>query len=158
MHRFLIALAILCGSLPAVAQLPDSISLPSRYVELQRSDIRARKVEIITEVMRFDDQEAAAFWPIYQEYAEAQAKLNDRRLANVKELLNKYDSMSEGEAKKFVERSFGMEKERVGLKEQYFKKLCKVLPARKVARFFQVENQLNLLLELQVTANLPIID
>ena len=57
-----------------------------------------------------------------------------------------------------MERSFSMEKERTALKEQYFKKLGKVLPAQKVARFFQVENQLNLLLELQVTANLPIID
>ncbi len=158
MHRFLTALAVLCSCLPAAAQLPDSISLPGRYVELQRSDIRARKAEIITEVMRFDEKEAAAFWPIYNEYAAAQAKLNDRRLANVKELLNKYDSMSEDEARKFVERSFGLEKERTALKEQYFKKMCKVLPARKVARFFQVENQLNLLLDLQVTASLPIID
>ena len=158
MHRFLIALAILCSSFPAAAQLPDNLSLPSRYVELQRTDIRARKAEIITEVMRFDEKEAAAFWPVYNEYAAAQAKLTDRRLANVKELLHKYDSMSEDEARKFVERSFGMEKERTALKEQYFKKMCKVLPARLVARFFQVENQLNLLLELQVTANLPIID
>ena len=153
-----LVLTVLCGVFPAAAQLPGSISLPSRYAELQRSDIQARKVEIITEVMRFDEKEAAAFWPIYNEYAAAQAKLNDRRLANVKELLNKYDSLSEDEAKKFVERSFSMEKERTALKEQYFKKLGKVLPAQKVARFFQVENQLNLLLELQVTANLPIID
>jgi hypothetical protein len=158
MRLAIIALSLLSFCLPAAAQLPDSISLPSRYVELQRSDIRARKVEIITEVMRFDEKEAAAFWPIYNDYAAAQTKLNDRRLGNVKELLNKYDSMSEDEAKKFVERSFGMEKERTALKEQYFKKMCKVLPARKVARFFQVEHQLDLLLELQVTANLPIID
>jgi hypothetical protein len=158
MHRALIGLAILLGGWPAAAQLPDNQGLPGRYVELQRSDLRARKVEIISRTMHLDDKESAAFWPVYQKYAAAQAKLNDRRLENIKELLHKYDSMSEDEARRFAERSFGIERDRLALKERYFKKMCKVLPARRVARFFQVENQLNLLLDLQVTAELPIIE
>src|SRR5215204_918781 len=44
------------------------------YAELLRSDVRARKVAIITEVMGFTDKEDAAFWPIYREYDLEMAK------------------------------------------------------------------------------------
>ena len=158
MHRFLIALAFLSCGLPAAAQSPDNLGVPSHTIDLQRADLRERKQQIIAEVMRLDEREAAAFWPVYQEYAAEQAGLGDRRLENMKLLLHKYDSLSEDEAKQLVERSIGIEKERLALKERYFKKMCKILPARKVARFFQVENQLNLALELQVYASLPVID
>src|SRR5215472_18569082 len=40
----------------------------AEYAELLRSDVRAQKVAILTEVMDFTDEESAAFWPIYRDY------------------------------------------------------------------------------------------
>src|SRR3954465_13863759 len=53
----------------------------SAYAELLRSDVRAQKVAIITEVMGFTEAEDAAFWPIYREYDLEMAKLGDERTA-----------------------------------------------------------------------------
>ena len=50
------------------------------YVELLRSDLRAQKVAIITEVMQFTEAEDAKFWPIYREYETELAKINDDRM------------------------------------------------------------------------------
>jgi hypothetical protein len=54
----------------AAAQTPaerenKSLNLAA-YAELLRSDVRAQKVAILTEVMGFTEQEDAAFWPIYR--------------------------------------------------------------------------------------------
>jgi len=57
----------------------------SAYVELLRSDLRAQKVAVITEMMQFTDAEDAAFWPVYREYERDLTKINDERLALVKE-------------------------------------------------------------------------
>ncbi len=55
------------------------------YSELLRSDVRFQKVAIITEIMQFTEDEDAKFWPIYREYEAALAKINDDRLALIKE-------------------------------------------------------------------------
>src|SRR5689334_18840572 len=55
------------------------------YVELLRSDIRAEKVAIITEVMQFTEAEDAKFWPVYRQYEVDLAKINDDRMALIKE-------------------------------------------------------------------------
>ena len=57
----------------------------SAYAELLRSDVRAQKVAIITEVMGFTEAEDAAFWPIYREYDLEMAKLGDERVALIEE-------------------------------------------------------------------------
>ena len=62
---------------------PREINLRA-YVELLRSDVRAQKVAIITDLMRFTEAEDAAFWPIYREYELELTKVNDERVSVVK--------------------------------------------------------------------------
>ena len=39
-----------------------------------------------------------------------------------------------------------------GLNGKYFEKMAKVMPAKKVARFFRLDNQLNMAADLQIEA------
>jgi len=50
------------------------------YIELLRSDVKTKKVAIVTEVMQFTNEEANAFWPVYKEYDLEMAKIGDGRL------------------------------------------------------------------------------
>ena len=87
-----LALALCASPAPALAQQPakppaadDTRDVNLRaYAELLRSDLRAQKVAIITEVMEFTEAEDAKFWPVYREYETALAKINDDRLALIK--------------------------------------------------------------------------
>jgi hypothetical protein len=56
-----------------------------------------------------------------------------------------------------AKRTFDLEKKKVDLKSKYFKKFSKIMPAKKAARFFQIENQLNTAIDLRVAASLPLI-
>jgi hypothetical protein len=46
---------------------------------------------------------------------------------------------------------------RTELKKAYFARFQEAVPATKAARFFQIENQLNMVLELRIAASLPLI-
>ena len=61
------------------------------YIELLRSDLRSQKIAIITEVMQFTEDEDTKFWPVYREYETELAKLNDERLALIKDYAANYD-------------------------------------------------------------------
>jgi hypothetical protein len=51
------------------------------YVELLRADVQAKRQEVIEEGMQLDEKQAAAFGPVYDEYAGEQEKLGDQKLA-----------------------------------------------------------------------------
>lgn len=52
------------------------------YVELLREDVQAKRLDVIKEGMQLDEKQAAAFWPVYDEYAGEQKKLGDQKLAD----------------------------------------------------------------------------
>ena len=70
----------------------------SAYAELLRSDVRALKVAIITEVMGFTEAEDKAFWPIYREYDLEMAKLGDERVAMIAEYASNYSKLTDAMA------------------------------------------------------------
>ena len=127
------------------------------YVELLRSDLRTQKVAIITEMMQFSEDEDAKFWPIYREYELELSKINDDRMALIVDYAGAYDKMTDAIADKMGGRALELEGRRHALNEKYFTRLKSVLPAMTVVRFFQVENQILLLLDLQIAASLPVI-
>jgi hypothetical protein len=127
------------------------------YVELMRSDIRSQKVAIITEMMGFTEEEDAKFWPIYREYEVELAKINDDRMKLIVEYANAYDKMTDEIAARLGATALNLEGRRHELKVKYFDRFKSVLPAVTAVRFFQVENQLLLLLDLQIAASLPIV-
>jgi len=127
------------------------------YIELLRSDVKTKKVAIITEVMQFTSEEANAFWPVYREYVFELTKLGDARIALIKDYAQHYKSMADEKAKKLMKEVFKLEGKRTKLKKKYFKKLDRVLPSKTVAKFFQLENQILLLIDLQIASELPLI-
>ena len=127
------------------------------FVELARSDLKTQKAIILAQNMDLTEPEGAEFWPLERDYQEELNKLNDRRVAIVQDYANHFEGMTDAKATELAKRSFDLEEKRTDLKRKYFKKMAKVMPAKKVARFFQLDNQLNMAADLHVAAALPLI-
>jgi hypothetical protein len=142
---------ILLSYAPAYGQV-DS------YVELLRSDIRTEKQAILTDVMQFNDEQASIFWPIYREYDLELNKYADRRLALIKDYAANFETMTDDKARELAERSFKLEEERVKIRREYFDKVQKALDPIIAAKFIQVERTVGHLLDLQISAELPLME
>jgi hypothetical protein len=127
------------------------------YAELLRSDVQAQKVAILTEVMNFTEAEDAAFWPIYREYDLEMAKLGDERIAMIAEYAKNYSNLTDATAEKLAAKALDLEARRQALKAKYFDRLKTALSPRTALRFLQVEHQLLLIIDLQISAALPIV-
>ena len=127
------------------------------FVELARSDLRNQKAIILAQNMDLTEAEGAEFWPLQRDYQHELTRLDDQRLANLKDYVTNYETMTDQKAGELVKRSLDLEEKRTELKRKYFKKMLKVMTAKKVARFFQLDNQLNMAVDLQVAASLPLI-
>jgi hypothetical protein len=140
----------------ATARQAETLNL-SAYAELLRSDVRAQKVAIITQVMEFTEAEDAAFWPIYREYDVEMSKLGDERVALIAEYAKNYENLTDAVAEKLANKALDLEARRQALKAKLFERVKTALSPRKALRFLQVEHQLLLLIDLQISASLPVV-
>jgi hypothetical protein len=127
------------------------------YVNLLREDVEKQKVAITSQLMQLSPEQAATFWPIYNEYAKELSGLGDLRLRAIKEYAANYSSLSDEKATELVKMRFEYEEKLLALKKKYFEQLSKALTLKLAARFFQIENQLLDVIDLQVASNLPVI-
>jgi hypothetical protein len=126
------------------------------YAELLRSDLRTQKIAIITEVMGSTEAEDKAFWPIYRQYDLEMSKLGDERVAMIEEYANNYAKMTDAISEKLAARALDLETRRQALKGKCYESVKKALSPTTALRFLQVEHQLQLLVDLQIAASLPI--
>ena len=125
------------------------------YTELLRADVKAKRVAIITEIMQFSDADAATFWPLFRDYDHELSKLGDTRVQLISDYIKNYDDITNERADELASAAFSLEAQRAELKKKHFDIMKKALSARTAARFFQVENQMQQVVDLQISANLP---
>ncbi|MHC4269010.1 MAG: hypothetical protein ACYSTS_11145 [Planctomycetota bacterium] len=143
-----------------VLLLANSVSYGSgvdAYIQLLRSDARTQKATVIADAMQFTDKESSAFWPVYREYELELSKIIDDRIELIKDYAKNYDKLTDEKSRELARKVFAMEKRRTKLKKKYFKKISRALSATIAAKFIQVENQINLLIDLQIASQLPLI-
>jgi hypothetical protein len=147
------ALAAFCST--GHAQEQEQQPTMDSKIAVVRASMQADRTILVTDGMNFDDKEGAAFWPIYKQYEYERSRLDDRRVAVIKEYAAKYPSLTDAEAKTMAAQMFDFDSRLAALKTKYYKKFNKVLPALTVTKFFQLDRRIDLLMDMQVEAALP---
>ena len=144
---------------PAFTQTAEVTAKPLTDTDIQllRSDLQADKNDVIAHAMQFTDSESTAFWPIYRDYARDQQSVGDERVQLIKDYAQHYDSMDDAKAKDMTQRLLNIEAKVVNLRQQYWPKFEKALGAKRAAKFFQVDNRLSLLVNLQIASQIPLL-
>jgi hypothetical protein len=126
------------------------------YIELLRENVQQQKDEIMGVVMLLSAEDAKKFWPIYNEYDAQLAKLNGQRLENIQEYARNYNQLTDEKADELIQKSVAYQKQRLELLLATYNKVKQVLGGVTAARFAQVENQLLLIIDLEMSSLLPV--
>lgn len=126
-------------------------------VRLLRQDLQAIKNQVITDTMAFNEKEAAAFWPVYKDYAAAQRSIAEKRLGVITDYARELDKMDDNDARSFTDRMFVTEDETQALRKEYFPRFEKALGAKRAAKFYQVDNRLTKMIDIQLASEIPLV-
>jgi hypothetical protein len=156
-YKALVFILGLCA--PALAQTVEVRAKPITDADIQllRQDLQAQKNQIITDTMTFNESEAAAFWPIYKEYASEQQGIAAKRLDLILDYARSLENLDDKKARDLSQRMFAIEDETQALRKKYYPRFEKALAAKRAAKFYQVDNRLNLLIAVQLTSEIPLI-
>ncbi len=128
------------------------------YVAMLRQDLKKAKVAILTELMQMLPEESAKFWPAYNEYDKALTKLGDERTALIRMYAENYGSLSDEKLTQIATGLLDFDARRNQLKKRYFGVMSQAVSVKQAARFLQIENQIEKLVDLQISSNLPIVE
>lgn len=126
-------------------------------VELSRSIIQTERQIIVASNMGLTEQEAEAFWPVFKDFQEALRKVSDRRADLILELAKEFNSLSGEKAQEMLKESLNIQAERTKLKQKFIGRFNKVLPPKKVVRYFQIENKLDSVINYELAARIPLV-
>jgi hypothetical protein len=149
----LLAIAVCLAVTPkAWAQVEDQ-----RAVELTRSAIQAERQAILAANLDLDEKETAAFWPLYEEYRKDLESAINTRVDLLNQYFASYETLSDQEAIALLDQHIAWKKEVLKIRSSYAKKMRKALSGRTVARFFQIENKMDVIVEYEMAGEIPLI-
>lgn len=104
----------------------------------KREKIEALRIAFITQQLDLTTQEAQVFWPVYNEYLD---KLETLR-KNFKQQYNKttdFNFKTDKEAEAYINAEINMKQKEAEYFKEYYEKIKKVLPLKKVAQLRRAE-------------------
>jgi hypothetical protein len=125
-------------------------------MEIVREKIRADKKLFVAQNMQLTDSEAKAFWPVYDDFQKALRTLGDRTVAVIKEYADNYQNLSDPTAKKLTAEYLAVQSDRVKLLQSYLPRFRSVLPEKKVARYYQLENKVYAAILYDLAGQIPL--
>jgi hypothetical protein len=136
---------------PAVAQ-----DKPADNMQVLLDKHKANKKLLVAENMELTESEAKAFWPVYDAYQKELFLLRARTVKLIKDYADAYEKMSNDKAKALMDELMRIDSLGLKLRQAYLPKFRQVLPEVKVVRYYQFENKINAVVNMELAANIPL--
>lgn len=133
-----------------VANAQDDFQSASEVIKNQRKIY-------IEKIMALTPQEKEAFWPLYAEYESGLSKIRGKRIELAMNMVQNHGILSDAEAIAMLQQKLRIDVDELKFKLSYVAKFMEVLPGRKVARFYQVENRFDTAAISELYRNIPVI-
>lgn len=163
-----IALSIACLFLSwcLLAQIQDHHA-PQQQIALQgmspqelqfmRHDIRQQKQKLIGENLPMTESEAIKFWAVYQKYSNELNDIDGEKFKMIHSYAQNWRSMSNDDALIFVRRWLEVDEQVNQLRSKYLPAVRDALPGKKAATFFQLDERISMMINLEFANQLPLL-
>jgi hypothetical protein len=148
-----LAVVIAAAATPGLAFAQEGVKADEQILIKQiQTDRRA----VYAMNLDLTEQESKAFWPIYDEFESASKKITDARLELLNQYAEKYDALTDADAKQMLGRRMELDQQAFALRQKYAKKVQQALPSVKALRYVQLQDRIDNLLAGNMYSLIPI--
>jgi Spy/CpxP family protein refolding chaperone len=126
-------------------------------LEVGRQAVESQRRVLVAGALPLTDAEADAFWPLYDAYEKERRPLDERANKLVADFLAGAASLTDAQAKAMVEEALKVDEERLRVRRGYLGRMAKAIPARKLVRFYQIDNKLDSVVRADVAKQIPLV-
>ena len=150
----LLLLALNCA-VPGVSRAEEANS--GETLVMVQVQTEPKRQLIMAANLKLTEAEGAKFWPVYREYRDDVARINEKALAVIKDFADNYASLTDTKAKSITRGMLETKKQRIALMSKYVPKYAKVLGDVKTARAMQIESKLDALVDVALAQTIPLV-
>jgi hypothetical protein len=129
----------------------------AQSLELNREVVDKQKRMIVAGSLPLSDEEADAFWPLFDAFQKELKKIDRRSDRLIAEYTTEYTTLAGPRASEMVYEALQIEEDRVKLKRRWLKRMEPVLPPRLLARYFQLENKFQAVVAADLARQIPLV-
>ena len=131
--------------------------ISNQDLSLLRQDIRSKRKQLIAANLKMTDTEATKFWPVYDQYTTELIAINDKKFGLIQEYADNWGKLTNDQSLLFARNWLDMDIATAQLRQKYVPIVAKVLDGKKTATFFQLDRRIAMMLELQVSSQMPLL-
>jgi len=148
----IIAMTFGVGIIPAFAQ-----EKPADNMQVLREKLQADKKLLIAQNMALTESEAEKFWPAYDAFQQDLTEINRQMAGLIQTYAENSENLADADAEKMVNEFIAIQEARADLYKSHLSKFKDVLPMKKVARYYQLENKINAAVTYGLAEQIPLI-
>jgi len=127
-------------------------------LEVLLDAVRSNRKALVAVNLELTDAEATRFWPVYDRYQTEINGVGDRWLAVIEDYIASFRDLSNDKATKLVEDYLAVEADRVQVRRTFVPDFAAILPGRKLARLYQIENKMDAVIRYDLAARIPVVE
>ncbi len=164
----IIAMTLCFGANPAQGQTSNSAAqsapaqqgggIPDQDIAMLRKNLRSQRKQIIAANIKLTDAEAEKFWPLYDRYVSDLVTINSAKYDLIKQYVESQGNLTDAQADAAVKKWIGVDQSVSDLRLKYVPAFRQVLSARNTALFYQLDRRVQLMIDLQLAAAIPLIE
>ena len=153
--QIIIILLVCLWIAPVFAQ-----DLSPQSMETLREAAKSNKKALVALNLKLTETEDKSFWKVYESYQKDLDKINERLLNLIKDYAKEYKarSLTDEKAKQLTSNYLIIEEDLLKLKKSYLEKVNAVIPGKKAATYFQLENKIQAIIRFDGAINIPLVE
>jgi hypothetical protein len=159
--KFLFAVALALAPLawsadPAPATQPPPIT-DEQIVAQFRSDLMAKRADIMAKGLTLTADEAAKFWPLFGTFQKEQDLIVNEQIKATEQYAKRYQELSDKDALSYVGALLSCDEKMHDLRIKWLAKFQTVMPSGMAARAIQLDRRLSQVAQVQISQKVPLV-
>ena len=151
-----IAVAVFASA--SAADAPASSTADNEKVMAQfRDDLQAASADIVAKGITLSSDQAAKFWPLFQQYQDEQKAIIDAQLAATQKYGDSLGKLTEADSLAYVGALLERDQKIHDLRLKWLKKFQSVVPAGTAARVIQIDRRLGIVAQIKLSQKIPLV-
>ncbi|MEP7329011.1 MAG: hypothetical protein ABI777_07350 [Betaproteobacteria bacterium] len=119
--------------------------------------VKTDKKALVASTLQLTDAEAKKFWPAYEAYRRSVDMANRQRNLVLESLVGSNKPISDLYAKSLASELVASDDAEIKARRTLYKRVMKALPAKKAARYLQLESKIRALQAYEIAAAFPLV-
>ena len=158
MKKLISLLSLVAAFAVAAPVFAQSQGSADTNMQILRDKIKADKKLLVAANMDLTEAEGKAFWPIYDSYQKDLAGLNKRTLDLIVAYADAWNNnkLTDAVAGKLIKEMVAIEQAEGAMRKRQADKLVKAIPAKKAARYLQIESKIRAVIKYDLASQIPL--